>query len=61
MTNKYSISYEIKKYPSLAEIEIYNDEINIKISINIKKKIFMLLGSFVKLSKMFVNIKIISV
>lgn len=53
------MSNELKKYPSLAEIEIYKDDINIKVSINIKKKIFMLLGSFVKLSKIFVNIKFI--
>ena len=55
------MSNELKKYPSLAEIEIYKDEINIKVSINIKKKIFILFGSFVKLSKIFVSIKIFSV
>ena len=55
------MSNELKKYPSLAEIEIYKDEINIKVSINIKKKIFILLGSLVKLSNIFVSIKIFSV
>ena len=53
------MSNELKKYPSLAEIEMYKEAINMKVSIDIKKKILLLLGSFVKLSKIFVNIKII--